>query len=94
MSAKHLDPADMDAATYLRWERIGWLRTLVGSYRELRAQIDKADQTGVYADDDPAATAEALAECEALADELEAGLPPPGPEPAGLTPEQMKDVPF
>jgi hypothetical protein len=50
----------------MRRERIMWLRTLVSAYRE------EHDWDG---DIDPGATDDMLRACEALAGELEAGLP-------------------
>lgn len=73
-----IDPMTLSEADYLRWERVGWLRALIADHRELRRQVDEytPDVDGAPArDDDPDATAEALRECEALADELEAELP-------------------
>ena len=61
-----IDPCDMTAADYLRWERVGWLRALVSDFRALRE---------LATDPDPTATAECLREVEALADELESELP-------------------
>jgi hypothetical protein len=76
-----VSPADYDPPAFARWDRVQWLKTLVGSYRDLRRALDKADRTGVHADIDPGATAEMLSECEALAAELEAALPPVAPAP-------------
>lgn len=69
------DPIDFTDEQFLRWERIGWLKTLVSSYRELREQLDDADLEDEYADPDPTATEEMLHACAALARELEAALP-------------------
>lgn len=82
----NVNPINLSDADFLRWERVGWLRTLVSAYREV---YDAATTNGydypAWTDDDPAATAEMLRECEALADELAAALPQTEPAPRVTT---------
>lgn len=52
------------------WERIGWLRTLIGAYDREHDWCE---------DEDPSATSEMLRECRNLADELESELPAKAP---------------
>lgn len=73
MTMPRRDPKHMTSADYLRWERVGWVRTLVASYRCLYEATGQAER-----DDDAGATAEMLAECLALADELDDALPDTG----------------
>ena len=76
----------------IKRERLAWLRCLIVMYR------DEHDWKG---DEDPEATDEMLRECETLADEYAATIPPPVPPPAQhvcATPEEQeaydREIPF
>lgn len=83
--------------TGLRRERVGWLRTLIGAYRELRDQMDEmvaAGSAGATKDEDPESTGEMFLECKRLLAELEAELPPavgrpPRRRPTAETPAEV-----
>lgn len=65
-------------------ESLGWLRTLIGSYRELRQQLD---DEGIP-DEDESATGEMLSAVTRLADRLDPPRPPQNePEPTDWFPD-------
>lgn len=58
----------VEPATEVTREHVGWLRTLIGAFREAQARLEDEG----HEDEDPTATGEMLTEVGRLADALEA----------------------